>query len=273
MTLNTDTTAPQRSSTDRRTAPHARLHKDGPHVAVITMDSPPANVLVKELRADLHSIFDELDNDHDVRCVVIASTQKTFTAGGDLREDQSLTDADVRTYIEEFFAVLDRIERFRAPVIAAINGGSIGGGLEFVLACDIRIASEDAFFVAAGVNVGLIVSFWRLPRIVGLGAAKEILLTGARYDAQQALNWGLVSEVHSAADLLPAALTKAHRIASRAPLSVEATKTSAGEALDLTAQQGDELQIERFIQMFRTRDHQEALDAFFGRREGNYERR
>ncbi|GAB42096.1 enoyl-CoA hydratase/isomerase family protein [Gordonia terrae] len=254
-------------------APVATLAKDGPHVAVITMNNPPANVLTVDLRRALHEIFDELERDLDVRAVVIASDQPQYTAGGDLKEDQSLTNDDVRHYIEEFFSVLERIERFRTPVIAAINGGSIGGGLEFVLACDVRIASTEAFFVAAGVNVGLIVSFWRLPRVVGLGAAKEILLTGSRYTAAQALNWGLVTEVHEPDALLGAALAKAHRIASRAPLSVELTKKSASEALDLTAQQGDELQIERFLQMFRTRDHQEALDAFFGRREGNYERR
>jgi hypothetical protein len=76
-----------------------------------------------------------------------------------------------------------------APVIAAINGATIGGGLEFAMACDIRIASTDASFVAAGVNVGLIANFWRLARITGLGPAKEILLTGDRYTAEQALTW------------------------------------------------------------------------------------
>lgn len=269
MSINTDSTP----ATESHTAPLATLHKDGSHVAVITLNSPPANVLIKPLRADLHAIFDEIDSDFDVRAVVITSAQPHFTAGGDLREDQALSDAEVGDYIKEFFAVLERIENCRVPVIAAVNGGSIGGGLEFVLACDIRIASTDAFFVAAGVNVGLIVSFWRLPRVVGLGAAKEILLTGGKYSADQALNWGLVTEVHEPEQLLDAAMAKARRIASRAPLSVETTKLSASEALDLTAQQGDDLQIERFIRMFRTRDHQEALEAFFGRRDGNYERR
>lgn len=251
----------------------ATLTKEGDHIAVITMHCPPANVLTQELQRDLHAIFDYLDTDMDVRAVVIASALPNFTAGGDLREDQSLTDDDVRAYIERFFSVVDRIEEFRTPVIAALNGGAIGGGLEFVLACDLRIASPDAFFVAAGVNVGLIVSFWRLPRIVGLGAAKEILLTGARYRAEDALRWGLVTEVHPREELLDAALRKAHRIATRAPLSVEATKVSASEALDMTAKEGDEHQIRRFIQMFRTADHQEALRAFFERRDGDYERR
>jgi enoyl-CoA hydratase/carnithine racemase len=185
--------------------------------------------------------------------------------------------------------MLDALEGFRAPVIAAINGATVGGGLEFALACDIRIASTDAFFVAAGVNVGLIVSFWRLPRVVGMGPAKEILLTGARYDAQQALNWGLVTEVHAPDALLPAALTKARRIATRAPLSVEATKSSVTRAFELDFAQGflvvlgvehleelrplQDLQRAKFLEMFHTEDHQEALRAFFEKRDGDYRRR
>lgn len=255
------------------TNPAATVHMHGQHVAVITMRTPPANVLTARLRRALLDVFDDLEKDLDVRVVVIASDQKHFTAGGDLSEDQSLTDNEIRGYIDEGSAVLDRIDGFRVPVIAAINGGAIGGGLEFALACDLRIASTDAFFVAAGVNVGLIVSFWRLPRLIGLAPAKEILLTGDRYSAQQALRWGLVSEVHEPDELMEAALAKADRIASRAPLSVELTKQSANEALDLSGEQGNELQVERFIRMFRTHDHKEALDAFFNRRDARFERR
>jgi len=253
-------------------APTATVEKDD-HVAIITMQNPPNNVLTAELRRELLAILAGLEADTDVRAVVIASNQANYTAGGDLKEDQSLSDEEVRQYVSDFSEVIDRIDEFRVPVIAAIGGGAFGGGLEFVLACDFRIASTEAFFVASGVNVGLIVSFWRLPRIVGLGPAKEILLTGTRYNAEQALNWGLVTEVHPPEKLREAAIAKARRIASRAPLSVELTKISTNEALDLTGPEGSELQMQRFIKMFRTRDHKEALDAFFERRKANFERR
>jgi hypothetical protein len=103
-----------------------------------------------------------------------------------------------------------------APRLSAIDGVRVMTGS----------APTEAFFVAAGVNVGLIVSFWRLPRVVGLGPAKEIILTGSRYTAEQALRWGLVTEVYEPDALLPAALAEAQRIATRAPLSVEAAKSA-----------------------------------------------
>ncbi|SNT53316.1 enoyl-CoA hydratase/isomerase family protein [Rhodococcoides kyotonense] len=245
---------------------------DTPHVAVITIDNYPANALSGPARLQLGHILDEIEENLDVRAVVIASEGEHWSAGGQLREDEVLEDSDVTDYIESFMATVNRVENFRVPVIAAIQGGALGGGMEFALACDIRIASTKAFFVAAGVNVGLIVSFWRLPRLIGLGPAKEILLTGERCKADHALRVGLVSEVVEPDELLDAALKKARRIASRAPLSVEATKAAANKAHDLDFAEGHRLQIEKFGEMFRTNDHKEALAAFFGKREGNYVR-
>jgi enoyl-CoA hydratase len=165
------------------------------------------------------------------------------------------------------------VEEARVPVIAAINGPVAGGGLEFALACDIRLAAEEATFVAAGVNVGLILSWYRLPRIVGLGRAKQMLLTGSPVTADRAERWGLVTEVHPADALLPAAVALAERVASRAPLSVENTKACANRAFDLTSEELAALQREKFLEMFATRDHEEALRAFFDRRTPSFERR
>lgn len=249
------------------------LRYETAHTAVITLDNEPSNTFSWESRASFIRALDLLSADLDVRCLVITGAGKAFTAGANLRQDADLSDDDLTDYIDEFSKVLNGVQDFRAPVIAAINGPTIGGGLEFALACDIRIASTDAFFVAAGVNVGLIVNFWRLPRLIGLGPAKEILLTGSRYDAVQALNWGLVTEVHEPEKLLDAALKKAHRIATRAPLSIEATKEAASKAFELDFESGQALQTEKFVEMFRTEDHQEALRAFFERRDGDYERK
>lgn len=253
--------------------PGVRLHYETPHIAVLTIDSPPSNTFSWESRKSFLRALEVLGADEQIRCLVVTGAGRTFTAGGHLGEDQELTDEQLTEYLADFGQVLNGVQNFRAPVIAAINGATVGGGLEFALCADIRIASTEAFFVAAGVNVGLIVSFWRLPRVVGLGAAKEILLTGARYDAQQALNWGLVTEVHAPDELMTAALAKAQRIATRAPLSVEATKAAVTGAFELDFKAGQELQARRFVEMFRTQDHEEALRAFFEKRDGNYQRR
>lgn len=244
-----------------------------PHIAVITIDTKPANTIGPEARDDLFVILDELDADERVRAVVLTGKGEIFTAGANLNEDQSLSAEAAVEYVKSFHRLFSAIESFRVPVIAAINGPTVGGGLEFALCCDIRIASRKAFFVAAGVNVGLIVNFWRLPRIVGLGPAKEILLTGGRYSAEEALRWGLVTELHDDDALLPAALSKAERIATRAPLSVEATKSSVLRSLDLDLADASALQAEQMLSLFHTEDHQEALRAFFEKRLGNYNRR
>lgn len=258
-------------TTDVGTGVHLRY--ESPNIAVLTLDSEPANTFSWESRRSFMRALDLLDADENIRCLVITGKGRAFTAGAQLREDQSMSDEQLTDYLAEFGRVLNGVQNFRAPVIAAINGATVGGGLEFALCADIRIASTDAFFVAAGVNVGLIVSFWRLPRVVGLGPAKEILLTGARYTAEQALNWGLVTEVHPPEDLLPAALAKAHRIATRAPLSVEVTKSAVTQAFEMDFAEGQALQTQRFLEMFRTEDHQEALRAFFEKRDGDYQRR
>lgn len=257
------------------TSPHTvvALRYETARIGVITVDHPPMNTLSWESRRRLREILAELDDNTDLRSVVITGTGDAFSAGADLREEQAMTDDVLADYIGDFERVLGGIERLRVPVIAAINGATIGGGLEFALACDIRVASKDAFFVAAGVNVGLITNFWRLPRIVGLGPAKEILLTGDRYSAVQALEWGLVTAIHEPDALLPAALEKAERIASRAPLSVENTKECANMAWNLDIEAAQKLQLERFMAMFQTDDHEEALRAFFDKREGRYSRR
>jgi enoyl-CoA hydratase/carnithine racemase len=184
-----------------------------------------------------------------------------------------MTPQEVEQLSTEGHATFEAIEGLRVPVIGAINGPATGGGFELTLACDIRIASTSAYFVASGVNVGLIVSFWRLPRVVGMGVAKEILLTGERVTAQQALEWGLVTGVHAPEDLLSAAITKAQRIASRAPLSVEAAKSGVTRAFELDAAEGKALQTSDFLRLHATADHQEALRAFFSRTDAVYCRR
>jgi enoyl-CoA hydratase len=253
--------------------PVVTLSRHTSHVAVITLNQPPVNVQTAQFRRELLACFEEIESDLAIRAVVIVSALEVFCAGGDLSEDQNLGEEDIDAYLRGLADILERIESLRVPVIAAINGGVLGGGLEFVLACDIRLAAPGAFFVASGVNVGLIVSFWRLPQLIGYGPAKEMLLTGSKYTAADALRWGLVSEVHPPEELQAAALAKAERIATRAPLSVEVTKDAINRSRTLDVEQNDALQVERFTQMLRTRDHQEALQAFFERRPANYERR
>jgi enoyl-CoA hydratase len=247
----------------------------GANAALLEIDNPPANALGREARSQMLSHLDRLEADHNLRALVLTGKGRAFCSGDDLKEQEAAQKGGIAArsaQLGEFAAVLARIEAFRAPVIAAVNGFCIGGGLELALCCDIRIASTEASFTCAAVNVGLIASAWRLPRLIGEGAAKHMLLTGLPFDAAAAEKFGLVTAVHAPSELMVAATTLAERIASRAPLSVEATKRVASRALDLNAQEGNRTMTEEVGRLVQSADHASALAAFREKRTPEFTR-
>jgi enoyl-CoA hydratase len=247
----------------------------GGHAVVVEIGNPPANALGRAARGELLAHLDRLDADRDIGAVVLTGKGRAFCSGDDLKEQEAAQKDGTAARIAqlgEFAEVLARIESFRVPTIAAINGFAIGGGLELALCCDIRIASTEASFTCAAVNVGLIASAWRLPRLIGEGAAKHMLLTGSPFDAASAEKFGLVTAVYPPDELMTAATALAERIASRAPLSVEATKRVASRALDLDAKEGARAMNEEVNLLVQSADHAEALIAFREKRTPNFKR-
>ncbi len=181
--------------------------------------------------------------------------------------------AERAAQLGDFADAVNRVEAFRAPVIAAVNGWCMGGGLELALCCDIRIAAREAKFTCSGVNVGLMASAYRLPRLIGVARAKHMLLTGLPYDAETAEKFGLVTTVHPGEELQGHAIALAERIASRAPLSVEATKKMAARAPDLTPEEAAREMGEQVAALAQTEDHKNALAAFREKREPEFLRR
>jgi enoyl-CoA hydratase len=240
--------------------------------ALLEIDNPPANALGSALRREFLAHLDTLEKDTAIRAVVVTGRGRAFCSGDDLKEQEvaQAQGLDARkALLAEFAQLLARIESFRAPVIAAIDGWCMGGGLELALACDIRIASTEAKFVCAGVNIGLMASAWRLPRAIGQARAKHMLLTGLPQDAQTALDFGLVTAVCAPDALQAEATALAMRIASRAPLSVEATKRIASLPPGLGAERaGGEMDA-----LVKSADHAEALAAFREKRQPKFERR
>jgi len=229
------------------------LHVSRPSedVVLLELDAPPANTLGMAMRVALEAALADIDADLAVRAVVLTGRGRAFCAGDDLMEAAARPPAEGLEAVYGFNVLMSRIEALRVPVIAAVNGWSMGGGLELALACDIRLASPDAIFTASGVNVGLMASVKRLPRLIGEGPAKAMLLTGSPISADAALMRGLVTGVHR--QLVAESLAVAARIASRAPLSVEAVKRVVGRPFDERAE---------LAELFNSRDHQAALAAF-----------
>jgi enoyl-CoA hydratase/carnithine racemase len=244
------------------------LRRDGEHVAVLEIDNPPRNTLGREMRALLREHLARLNTDPTVRAVVIGGRGNAFCSGDDLREEfEAVSGGGERgANLLDFGNLLDQLETFRTPVIAAIGGWCVGGGVELALCCDLRLASTEAKFVCAGVNVGLMASAYRLPRLIGTANAKRMLFTGEAFDSGTALRFGLVNEVHAAEALLDAALVLAQRIATRAPLSVEASKRVASVAADLSPEQALALQAHELSVLLSSTDHLAAVTAFLEKR-------
>ena len=228
-----------------------------PSIAVVELDVAPANVLALSERARLLEAFAAIEADPAVRAVVLAGRNGAFCTGDDLAESMTRDVPAQTAAILNFLAMCDRVAACRVPVIAAIDGWCIGGGLELALAADIRLASDRASFACSAVRMGLTASAERLVKLVGEARAKPHLLTGAPFDAARALADGVVSDVLSPPALLPEALSMARTIASRAPLAVAATKRVAS---------GVSTTQDEIPALAASADHAEARAAFMEKR-------
>jgi enoyl-CoA hydratase len=246
------------------------IHIQRPASAVVRLviDNPPMNPLGVAMRATFMGVLDEVEADDSLRAIIVTGKGKSFCAGDDLKDV-----GEAGEDLAGFGRLLERLDATRAPVIAAINGWCIGGGFELALCCDLRIASTEARFTAAGVNMGLMASAYRLPRLIGVSRAKAMLLTGSPHDAATAERYGLVTGLHAPDDLEAAALALASRIASRAPLSVEATKRVASRAPDLSPEDAATMQAQDLRVLRRSADHKEAVTAFREKRDPVFRRR
>ncbi len=239
-------------------------------VEILVMKNPPVNALSTALLTDLRREVDALGADAKVRAVILTGDGQYFSAGADLKEMATMDLANAPAVVRRGHELLGRIADLRVPVIAAINGLALGGGLELALACDLRIAGESAKLGAPEVNYGLMPAYGgtqRLPRLVGVSKAKELIYTGAMISAAEALKIGLVNKTVPAGQELRAARDLAHTIAERAPRAVRATKRSISEGIQLPLAEG----IEREARLFETevlpsQDLAEGILAFAERR-------
>jgi enoyl-CoA hydratase/carnithine racemase len=208
--------------------------------------------------------------DHALRVVILTGAgDRAFCAGADLKERARMGDADVAGFHKALRDALAGLEALPQPVVAAVNGAALGGGLELALACDLRVAAEGVEVGLPEVGLGIIPGGGgtaRLPRIVGLGRAKELVLTGRRVGAAEALAMGLVTEVVPAARLAEAALALAERLARNAPVSLRQAKRALDRGLHLPLGEALDLENRLYQACLPTKDRQEALRAFAEKR-------
>jgi enoyl-CoA hydratase len=244
------------------------------NILLIELDHPPANSLSKAMKNQFLEMLARVEQEAFLRAIIITGRGDKFCTGDDLKEATHHVfneDHDVIIKnLQRFSEIIDRFEALPIPIIGAINGWCVGGGLELALCCDIRIAVPNAKFITAGVNVGLTASAYRLPRLIGAGRAKFMLLTGTSIYAEQALNYGLITEIVEAEALLPNAIEIARNIASKAPLAVKATKRIANLAFDLSEKEGYLFQQKELEILASSKDYKEALTAFSEKRSPDF---
>lgn len=244
-------------------------------IAIVTINRPAAlNALNMEILEDLAAAFAELKQSEDVACVILTgSGGKAFVAGADIAAMQSLDAVSAEQFARVGHTVFNAIENFSKPVIAAVNGFALGGGCELAMACDIRIAAENARFGQPEVNLGVIPGFGgtlRLARLVGKGRAKELIFTGDIIDAQEAYRIGLANKVVAAEDLLAEARSMAAKITAKAPVAVRFAKEAIDNGLEMDLDRAGRFEAGLFGLCFATADQKEGMQAFLEKRPAKF---
>ena len=238
-------------------------------VQVLVLDRQDAlNAFSPELIGDLRAALDEVAADPGVRAVVLTGAGRAFSAGADIARMAGMDVDGAREFAVLGHGMCDAIEALGVPVIAAINGFALGGGCEVALACDIRVGSERMKMAQPEVTLGIPPGWGgtqRLPRIVGEGAAKRMILMGDMVGADEALAMGLVSALHPPDDLLDAAVAMGDTIAAASPSAVALSKALIHDALGARATLL-EAEAEAFARQFAHPDRREGMEAFLGKR-------
>jgi enoyl-CoA hydratase len=242
-------------------------------IVTITVSRPESlNALNREVLNQLSSELDSISK--DVRVVVITGAgSKAFVAGADIKSMYECNQAEIKSYVELGQSVMRKIETLHCPVIAALNGYALGGGLELALACDIIVAADTAKVGQPEVNLGIIPGFGGSQRLIyrcGVGAAKRLCYTGDIISAEEAQKLGVIDKVVAAADLKAAVQAMAENISQKGPLAVSAAKRVINFGVEQMLTAGLKEEAAAFLKVFASKDRQEGMSAFLEKRKAEF---
>lgn len=244
-------------------------------IALITINRPTKlNALNKATLDELHSVFSDLETNEAVQVIILTgSGEKAFVAGADIAEFADFSAAQgTQLAAEGHQKVFDHIENMKKPVIAAVNGFALGGGLELAMACHFRVASDNAKMGLPEVTLGLIPGYGgtqRLPQLVGKGRAMEMILTATMITATEAKEYGLINHVVPQTELIEFCQGLAQKIIKNAPIALTEAITAINSCFDKT-KNGYETEINAFGRLFGTADFKEGTTAFLEKRKANF---
>ena len=241
--------------------------------AVITLNRPPANAISEQLVRDLAAALASVEPDDGVRAVIITGAgDRIFCAGADL--GSAFAGGDMAAFIRFGNGVLRKIERFPKPVIAAMNGHALGGGCEIAMSCHLRLLKETARMGQTETNLGIIPGFGgtqRMPRLIGRAKALEFMMLGTQVGAPECLALGLVNRLTKEGETLADAKALARQIAKRPPIATHLIIEAVDEGLEAPIDKATEIEVRAFLKSLRTEDAAEGIQAFFAKREANFQ--
>jgi enoyl-CoA hydratase len=245
-------------------------------VAILTIDNPPVNMISRPVMDDLEAALKELFDDDEVKVIIVTGGgQMVFVAGADINAILELkTPDDAKQIVTQVHDVFQQIEGSSKPIIAAINGHCLGGGLELAMACHMRIANNRAMFGHTEITLGVIPGFGgtqRLPRIVGKGKALELILTGDRITGAEAASIGLVNKAVPGTEVMKTAMGLAKKISSFGRPAISAAMEAVNEGMQVSLPKGLEIEADKFSSLVETEDMREGLTAFLEKRQPKFQ--
>ncbi|CEG21723.1 putative enoyl-CoA hydratase echA8 [Planococcus massiliensis] len=236
------------------------------HLAIVILANPPVNVLTDQIISELDAAIEEIAKLPDIRAVILrAAGEKAFAAGADIGQFPSLTEETGIQLVDKGKRVFDKLAASNVPVICAIQGLALGAGLELAIACDIRVVEEDAKLGLPETGLGILPGYagtQRLSRLVGIGKAKELVLSGVLLSGQEAYEVGLAERVVPKGGAFEAAKELAEKVAAKGPVAVANAKRAINEGIELPLAEAQELESYLFSKLVGTADMQEGVKAF-----------
>ncbi len=246
-------------------------------VGILTLNRPEImNAINDELIGELSQVIDRIAKDDQIRVIILTGGNKVFAAGGDIKAMQQFGPLQAKKFVVPIHRVFNQLTELPKPTIAAIGGFALGGGVEMTLTCDFRIAADNAKFGFPEINLGIFPAAGgsqRLPRLIGMAKAKELMFTGDTIDAATALTIGLVNEVVPREALMERAMQLANKLSAKPPITIKTLKESMHNVFNTDINVGLNMEIEKFCNLFATEDQKEGMGAFIEKRKPSFKGR
>ena len=233
-------------------------------IVLLELNNKPVNALSQKLVSELSFIVEDVHQSLDARALIISSSLNNFCAGADLKERVLFTKEQTINTVYGIKTLFDKISSLPIPTLSLVNGGCLGGGLELALSCDFRLGTSDSFFVLPETSLGIIPGAGgtqRLPRLIGVSRAKEMIFSAEKVNAKKALEWGLINDI-VLSDNIDFAISFINRFKNNSKLSIQLSKYAIDSGIDKSLKSGLNLEFKEYVKTIDSKERSDALKRF-----------